>query len=61
VSASLFSDPLGTARNVDILNVQCGQRAGSKTRGAQQYDVVDAPWRDNEISPTYAHQAIDPI
>jgi len=50
---SLFSDPHGTAYNVDILNAQCGQRAGSKIQGVQQYDAVDVPWRDNEVSKSH--------
>ena len=45
------TNPHGTACNVDILNVQCGQRTGLKAQGAQQYDVGDAPWRDiNKIA-----------
>ena len=46
VYSSLFFNPHGTACNVDILNVMCGQCAGSKTQGAQQHD-------DDELSKAH--------
>ena len=58
VYSPLFFNPHGTARSVDIFNIQYGQRAGSKTQGAQQHDVGDAPWRDNEVSKSHGRASL---
>jgi len=46
VPASLFPNTQGAARKIDILNIQCGQRTGSKSQGSQHHD-------DNHISKAH--------
>jgi len=42
-----FPDPQQAAGEIDILNIQCGQGAGSKTKSTQQHDddkISKAHW-----------------
>ena len=46
VLASFFFYPQGAARQMDIRNIQCAQRTGSKSQGSQHHD-------DNHISKAH--------